>query len=261
MASLEFFTRSKLITSVNIGIDTVRRFKTSLAFSVALALPLGASTLFAQTETSTPVSPQVETPTQPTESSVVVEPAETQPGLNNTDVKRSGITSADDSPNAQKPAVGSEAAPADTAEQPEKPKAAPVQTTEPVAANTPPGRFALTFDDLKFDMEKTEAFDRKMLSSKINGYHGGKVKIRGYIRPNFKQSGITKFIFVRDNKECCFGPQAAIFDNILVRLERGSSTNYTVRPVTIEGDFVLKEYHGDDGNVWSLYRMYNAKLK
>jgi len=190
MASLEFFTRSKLITSVNIGIDTMRRFKT----------------------------------------------------LNNTDVKRSGITSADDSPNAQKPAVGSEAAPADTAEQPEKPKAAPVQTTEPVAANTPPGRFALTFDDLKFDMEKTEAFDRKMLSSKINGYHGGKVKIRGYIRPNFKQSGITKFIFVRDNKECCFG-------------------NYTVRPVTIEGDFVLKEYHGDDGNVWSLYRMYNAKLK
>ena len=100
-----------------------------------------------------------------------------------------------------------------------------------------------------------------MLTPEINSYHGGKVTIRGYIRPNFKQSGITKFIFVRDNKECCFGPQAAIFDNILVRLERGSSTNYTVRPVTIEGDFVLKEYRGTDGSVWSLYRMYNAKLK
>ena len=119
----------------------------------------------------------------------------------------------------------------------------------------------MTFDALKFDMEKTDTFDRAMLTPEINGYHGGKVKIRGYIRPNFKQSGITKFIFVRDNKECCFGPQAAIFDNILVRLEKGDSTNFTVRPVTVEGDFVLKEYYGDDETVWSLYRMYNAKIK
>lgn len=123
-----------------------------------------------------------------------------------------------------------------------------------------PKNFAITFNDLKFEMEKTEKFSRSMLSDKINGYHGGKVKIRGYIRPNFKQTGITKFIFVRDNKECCFGPQAAIFDNILVRLGKGQSVNYTVRPVTVEGNFVLKEYKGPDGNVWSLYRMYDAKI-
>jgi len=145
------------------------------------------------------------------------------------------------------------------------PKAKPAQTEsvkKPApATRSKQRRFALTFDDLKFDMEKTETFDRAMLTPEINGYHGGKVKIRGYIRPNFKQSGITKFIFVRDNKECCFGPQAAIFDNILVRLEKGASTNFTVRPVTVEGDFVLKEYYGDDETVWSLYRMYNAKIK
>jgi hypothetical protein len=121
-------------------------------------------------------------------------------------------------------------------------------------------RFAITFNDLKFEMEKSETFDRAMLTDKINGYHGGKVKIRGYIRPNFKQTGITKFIFVRDNKECCFGPQAAIFDNILVRLGKDQSVNYTVRPVTVEGNFVLKEYLGPDGKVWSLYRMYDAEV-
>jgi len=144
--------------------------------------------------------------------------------------------------------------PADTNAQP----AATKPTTNDTKATLPAGEPASDRQQLLVD---PEPIDRDLLTPKINSYHGGKVKIRGYIRPNFKQSGITKFIFVRDNKECCFGPQAAIFDNILVRLERGHSTNYTVRPVTIEGDFVLKEYHGDDGNVWSLYRMYNAKIK
>jgi len=122
-------------------------------------------------------------------------------------------------------------------------------------------QFALTFDDIKFDMKKTDKFDRKMLNDKINSYHGGKVKIRGYIRPNLKQDGIRKFIFVRDNKECCFGEGAAIFDNILVRMAKNKTTRYTVRPVTIEGNFVLKEYIGPDGDVWSLYRMYDAEVK
>jgi hypothetical protein len=136
----------------------------------------------------------------------------------------------------------------------------PAKPTKSTVGSRRSKNFAITFNDLKFEMEKTEKFSRTMLTEKINGYHGGKVKIRGYIRPNFKQTGITKFIFVRDNKECCFGPQAAIFDNILVRLGKDQSVNYTVRPVTVEGNFVLKEYNGPDGNVWSLYRMYDAKV-
>ena len=232
----------------------MRRLKTSLALAVALALLLGSSPLFAQTETTTP---QVEASTQLDKTSVAIETVDTKPVATKADAEHTE----DDASDAQKDLVVGSAAPLDVPVKTKTPEAKPVQTRPSATANTTPGRFALTFDDLKFEMEKTEAFDRKMLSSKINSYHGGKVKIRGYIRPNFKQSGITKFIFVRDNKECCFGPQAAIFDNILVRLERGSSTNYTVRPVTIEGDFVLKEYHGEDGNVWSLYRMYNAEIK
>lgn len=133
-------------------------------------------------------------------------------------------------------------------------------TVKPPKASVKTKNFAITFNDLKFKMEKTEKFSRSMLNDQINEYHGSKVKIRGYIRPNLKQTGMSKFIFVRDNKECCFGPQAAIFDNILVRLQKDRSVNYTVRPVTVQGRFVLKEYNGPDGNVWSLYRMYDAKI-
>jgi len=81
------------------------------------------------------------------------------------------------------------------------PKSSATQTQSQPAKN----KFDLTFDDLKFEMEKGSPFNRKLLTPKINGYHNSTVKLRGYIRPSFTQSGLSKFIFVRDNKECCFG--------------------------------------------------------
>ncbi len=121
--------------------------------------------------------------------------------------------------------------------------------------------YELTFDDLAFEMEKTEKFKRTMLTPKINSYDGSTIRLRGFIRPSFSQSGLTKFVFVRDNKECCFGPGAALYDCVLVRLAKGNKTDFTVRPVTIEGTFYLKEYQGPDGKVWSIYRMKDAAVR
>ena len=133
--------------------------------------------------------------------------------------------------------------------------------SKPNEADAAPKTFDLTFDDLQFDMEKGEDFERSMLTSEINGYNNGLVTLRGYIRPSFTQSGLTKFIFVRDNKECCFGPGAALYDCVLVKLAPGLKTDYTVRPVTIEGKFFLKEYMGPDDKVWSIYRMSETRVK
>lgn len=144
---------------------------------------------------------------------------------------------------------------------PAAPKATQGKTSEQTKPQAAPKKFDLTFDDLKFEMEKGSPFHRKLLTPKINEYHNSTVKLRGYIRPSFTQTGLSKFIFVRDNKECCFGPGAAIFDCVLVRLEAGLETDFTVRPISIEGKFSLKEYKGPDGNVWSIYRMTDAKVK
>lgn len=119
----------------------------------------------------------------------------------------------------------------------------------------------LTFDDLTFDMEKGSVFKRSMLTDQINGYHGAKIRLRGFIRPSFSQKGITKFVFVRDNKECCFGPGAALYDCVLVRLAKGMQADFTVYPVVVEGKFYLKEYKGPDGKVWSIYRMKEGRIK
>ncbi len=119
----------------------------------------------------------------------------------------------------------------------------------------------LTFDDIAFEMEKGDDFERSMLTEEINNLNNQKVRLRGFIRPSVKQSGLTKFVFVRDNKECCFGPGAAIFDCVLVELAKGKKTDFTVRPVTIEGEFYLKEFKGLNGKIWAIYRMKKGMVK
>ena len=123
------------------------------------------------------------------------------------------------------------------------------------------GRLELTFDDLSFEMEKGGDFDRSMLTDRIKNFHGADVRLRGFIRPSFRQSKIEKFVFVRDDKECCFGPGAAIYDNALVSLKQGTETDYTVRPIVVAGKLYLKEYETPDGMVLSIYRIKNGKIE
>ncbi len=118
----------------------------------------------------------------------------------------------------------------------------------------------LTFDDIKFEMDKDVEFEREFLTERIHELDGRWIRIRGYILPSFKQSEINKFILVRDNQECCFGPGAALCDCILVSLEKGRQIDYTVRPVTVEGKFYVKEWK-TGGKVLAVFRMKNAQLR
>ena len=117
-------------------------------------------------------------------------------------------------------------------------------STESAAPSSGERTRDITFDDIKFKKSKKEKFKRSMLSEKIEELAGKKVKIRGYIFPGgiFKQKGITKFVLVRDNQECCFGPGAAIFDCVIVRMKPGKSTDFSVRPITVEGRFSIREF-------------------
>ena len=71
---------------------------------------------------------------------------------------------------------------------------------------------AISFDDIKFEMKKKAPFKRSLLTKEIVALEDQLIKIRGYILPSFQQKGITRFVLVRDNMECCFGPGAALYD-------------------------------------------------
>lgn len=116
----------------------------------------------------------------------------------------------------------------------------------------------LTFDDVKFPIETNEEFTRDALTEEIKALDGKRIKIRGYIRPSFKQTGIQKFILVRDNQECCFGPGAMLYDCMIVSLNKDAATEFTTRPITVEGEFYLKEFEGPDGKLWAIFRLRKA---
>ncbi|MCC9606808.1 DUF3299 domain-containing protein [Blastopirellula sp. JC732] len=183
--------------------------------------------------------PPVEEPK--TEESAAVEPTSTQAG-DNMPAKPEAVENA-------LPTVGTPS--------PLKPsKALAIDKTLP----RKPGVQDLTFDDIAFDMEKGEPFARSMLPPKIEELGNQKIRIRGYILPSFESRGIKQFVLVRDNMECCFGPGAALYDCILVEM-KGDGVDFTVRPVTIEGIFEIKEYLGPDGKHLAIYRMEGESAK
>jgi hypothetical protein len=111
----------------------------------------------------------------------------------------------------------------------------------------------ITFDTIKFEMKKGMPFKRSMLSDEIEKLKGKRVRIRGFILPSFQQKGIKQFVLVRDNMECCFGPGAALYDCVLVEMDKDKTTSFTVRPVAVEGKFAIKEFKGPDGKHLAIY--------
>jgi hypothetical protein len=112
-----------------------------------------------------------------------------------------------------------------------------------------------TFDDVKFEMVKTDKFERSMLTPKVQSLFDKRIRIRGYMYPTMRRKGLTQFVLVRDNMECCFGPGAALFDCILITMEPGKTAEYSIRPIAVEGTFRLDEYPGPDGRPLAIYQM------
>lgn len=111
----------------------------------------------------------------------------------------------------------------------------------------------ITFDDLKLPLEKGEPFDRGILPPVVDALQGQRVRIRGYILPSFQQRGITQFVLVRDNMECCFGPGALLHDCVVVRMRPGKSADFSIRPVAVAGSFRIEELKGPDGKHLAVY--------
>ncbi|AMV34995.1 hypothetical protein VN12_22910 [Pirellula sp. SH-Sr6A] len=127
-------------------------------------------------------------------------------------------------------------------------------------------RGEITFDDLKFEMEKGAEFKNDMLGSSNWELHEKVWKIRGFILPTtlFSQTGITEFVLVRDNQECCFGPGAALYDCIIVKMVPGKTINYTTRVVSVKGKLEIDTesfQYPDDGGHYAVYKMTAEEVK
>lgn len=119
----------------------------------------------------------------------------------------------------------------------------------------------ITFDDIKLEMQKGETYDSSKLTDKVRGFDGKPIKIRGYILPSFQQNGIKQFILVRDNMECCFGPGALLHDCVVVEMIAPATTSYSTRPVSVEGNFSVRELKAPDGTYLAIYHLDGKEVK
>jgi len=129
------------------------------------------------------------------------------------------------------------------------------------AARTPPKD--ITFDTIKLAKmkDKYEPFRRDMLTPTIEKLDGQRVRIRGFIFPPPQQTGLTRFMLVRDNMACCFGPGSWLYDRIKVDMVPGASTDYKLGPIMVEGVFDVHEIRMPDGSYMAIYRLTADKAQ
>jgi hypothetical protein len=133
----------------------------------------------------------------------------------------------------------------------------------PAPAETPVVELAtkdITFDSLKFDIKAGDAFERSMVPKLTEELHGTPIRIRGYIHPQFAFADtLTDFILTRDSDTCCFGPNRALCDFIVVHMKPGTTANYSLYPIAVEGVFTIEELRVDpddpEGAVGAIYRL------
>ena len=127
-------------------------------------------------------------------------------------------------------------------------------------------RGELTFDDLKFEIEKGAPFKPEMLTDDNKDLHKKTWKIRGFILPTtlFSKSNIREFVLVRDNQECCFGPGAALYDCIMVKMAPGKSINFSTRVVAVKGVLEIDTesfLYPDSEEHYAIYKMIAEEVK
>jgi hypothetical protein len=148
------------------------------------------------------------------------------------------------------------------------PKPAPdTKAAKPAAPVAPPADappIAITFDHLKFDLAPGATFTRNLITPESEALAERRVRIRGYMHPLFvfRQTGIAQFLFVRDDGECCFGPEPPLCDLLSVTMAPGSTTEFSTYPIELEGTLRIEEgLTRTDGNPFLIYHLFEARVR
>jgi hypothetical protein len=109
----------------------------------------------------------------------------------------------------------------------------------------PDGVLRVTYDDfdllkvLNMDPVPPDAVD--YFPSWLKGLDGARVRVKGFMYPPARSSGLPTFVLARDNQICCFGRDPKVYDIIPVMLAEGVTTDYIPnRPFDVVGRFAIR---------------------
>jgi hypothetical protein len=126
------------------------------------------------------------------------------------------------------------------------------------AQELPPGFERLSYAEL----QPAEGDPPHAVPQATLALDGREVLLKGYMYPGKQQAGISQFLLVRDQGDCCFGGNPKITDRVLVQLADPHGISFTPRLVKIAGRFAVRPVGfaaGADGGV--LYHLEDAQVR
>lgn len=126
----------------------------------------------------------------------------------------------------------------------------------------PQGAWRVSYDDLDLlkvlNMEPVPADADKYFPDWLRSLNGRRIRIRGFMYPQFESTGIERFVLARDNQICCFGRDPKVYDLIEVSMAPGRTTDFILgRPFDVVGVFHIDLYV-EEGKPLGLYRIDEA---
>ena len=90
------------------------------------------------------------------------------------------------------------------------------------------------------------------VNPEVEALVGKKVFFKGFVFPTDERVGLTSFLLLKDSKECCFGGNPAVRDQVGCLMQGGKTTNYTAGRVSVAGTFRINPKYRE-GTQESLY--------
>ncbi|MCA9115800.1 MAG: hypothetical protein KDA79_12010 [Planctomycetaceae bacterium] len=78
----------------------------------------------------------------------------------------------------------------------------------------------------------------------VQALEGKQIFLKGYMYPTRESEGLTSFLLVKDNQQCCFGGQPQVTDMIMVQLPTSQAADYTQSLVSVAGTFRISPSEG-----------------
>lgn len=126
--------------------------------------------------------------------------------------------------------------------------------------HVPPGNaLRVSYDDLDLlkvlNMEPVPADCVNYFPDWLKSLDGQRIRIRGFMYPPLRETGLTGFVLARDNQICCFGRFPKIYDVFPVTLAEGTTVDYIPnRPFDVVGRFHIRPdvYRGELENLYEI---------
>jgi hypothetical protein len=124
----------------------------------------------------------------------------------------------------------------------------------------PEGYLRVNFSELaKFQPRFADG--HVQFAPEVEALNGKPIYIKGYMYPTRQQIGLTEFVLVKDNAQCCFGGQPQPTDMIVVRFEDGMTVNHREQQLVGVGGVFRANLPVRSGELTAIYTIEGTHFK